>query len=71
MRLIPNTINPREDSRWKYYSLSDGTSIGVIPNTELLFGEGCSVPMSPQYADLTNILEHKLKMGDIKVFEID
>lgn len=71
MRLIPDTINPREDSRWKYYSLSDGNPIGVIPSTEVLFGEGYTVPMSPQYADLTIMLEHKLKMGEIEVFETD
>ena len=68
MRLIPDTIDPRKDSRWKHYSLSDGNPIGVIPNTEVLFGEGYTVPMSPQYADLTTMLEHKLKMGEIEVF---
>lgn len=71
MRLIPDIINPRKDPRWNYHALSDGDPIGVIPATNLTINDVYTVPMSPQYADLMTMLEHRLKMGEIDVFEVD
>ena len=71
MRLNPDIINPRKDPRWNYHALSDGDPIGVIPATNLTINDVYTVPMSPQYADLMTMLEHRLKMGEIDVFEVD
>ena len=65
LKIIPDIIDPRKDERWEYVTLSGGKPIGVKPATTITFGQGYTVPMSPQFRDLITLLEHKLKMGTI------